>query len=122
MRLYRWFDRMVSHPAALKVLAPLTVIALAAAAFAVFGVLAADEARERDRQAADLASCGRGNIIRGDQKAIVDGVVEALDGILQSTYRHIPTDLADVLASEQEPVLVELRVIGESIEIVDAAS
>lgn len=119
MRLLRWFDRLLSHPAALKVLAPLTVIALAGAAFAVFGVLANDAQRESDRISADLASCTRGNVFRSDQKAIVDGVVTALEGILQSTYRHIPRTLADQLAAEQEPVLLELRVIGDSIELVN---
>lgn len=113
--------RLWEHPKLIPVLSVLTVIALAGAAFAVFGVLAADDARERDRIAADLAGCTRGNVLRLQVVAIGDANQEMLEGVLDVVLPIGRTQRVDDIRAELEPVLAEHRARIDDIELTDCA-
>ena len=74
--------RIYSSPWLIPVLSVLTVAALAASAWAVFGVLEQDHQREQDRIAADVTACERGNILRGQVIAVGDANEELVQGII----------------------------------------
>ena len=74
--------RIYSSPWLIPVLSVLTVAALAASAWAVFGVLGADEQRDRDRIRADLTGCERGNKLRAQVIAVGNANEEMLQGVV----------------------------------------
>lgn len=119
MRLLRWIDRLLSHPAALKVLAPLTVIALAAAAFAVFGVLANDAQREQDRVSSDMASCTRGNLLRSQVRDIGAADQAMIQNILDVVLPANRDQRAADMRSQLEPILAEHERAVAQIKLVD---
>lgn len=104
------------------VLSVLTVIALAGAAFSVFGVLAQDDARERDRIESDLASCERGNRLRVQVRAIGEADQEMIEGILDVVLPPGRTARVDEIRAELEPVLDRHRATVEQVELIDCAA
>lgn len=101
----RLLNRMWQSPRLIPVLSVLTVIALAGAAYAVFGVLAVDEQRERDRIEADLASCERGNRLRLQVIALGEAGQDMVEGILDIVLPLGASARVDEIRSQLEPVL-----------------
>lgn len=132
----RLLNRMWQSPRLIPILSVLTVIALAGAAYAVFGVLAVDEQQERDRISADLASCARGNILRQTimdlAKAdvalgVADG--ETFAGIIDAALPPGANPRIDEIRAEIQPYLDErdevlsvLVAIADTIVLTDCAS
>lgn len=123
-----WLDRMASHPNALKVLAPMTVFGLGLAAFAVFGVLAQDDAREHDRIATDLAACDRVNVLRTQVIELGEANQTAITSILDIAI-PAPTGTdperdarLTALRAELAPVLADLDAVGAQIELTDCTA
>lgn len=115
------FRRTWDSPRLLPVLSVLTVIALAGAAFAVFGVLAQEGALERDRIAADLASCERGNRLRLEVVAIGDASQDMLEGILDVVLPIGTTARVDQIRADLAPVMAEHEARVSAIQLVDCA-
>jgi hypothetical protein len=124
-RLRRFTDRVVLDYRFLPALAAATVVCLAMAAWAVFGVLAIDNQRERDRIVSDIASCERVNVLRGQVNDGFTATADAFDRTFEVTIPYpdgtnperdaritaVRTELADVLA--------DLHAVIDSIEPVD---
>lgn len=115
----RFFRRIWESPRLIPVLSVMTVVALAGAAFAVFGVLAQDQARERDRLAADLASCERGNVLRLQVRALGEADQNLVTGILDIVLPSGSEPRVDVLRDQLTPVLAEHQATIEDIVAVD---
>lgn len=120
--------RLWDSPRLIPTLSVLTVLALAAAAFAVFGVLAQDDARERDRIAVDLAACDRVNILRRQVIELGEANETAITSILDIA---IPEPSGDdpardariaALRAELAPVLADLDAVGAQIELTDCTA
>lgn len=117
MRLLR---KVWDSPRLLPVLSVMTVLALAGAAFAVFGVLASDSERERDRIASDLASCERGNIGRQTDIDIAHATEDLIDGILTVVFaRAADPATAGQIGVELEPLFQEHRAAVAQIQLID---
>lgn len=119
-----WFRRMWESPRFIPVLSVLTVIALAAAAFAVFGVLAQDNARERDRVAADIQACTRGNVLRGQVIEVGNANEQLVRGIIDvvlpegSASPERAARVAEVRAA-LEPLFDRHRLAVDDIQLTD---
>jgi hypothetical protein len=111
--------RLWESPRLIPVLSVLTVIALVGAAWSVFGVLAQDDARERDRVESDLAGCDRGNRLRLQVIALGEAdqemVAEILDIVLP-TGRNVRID---EVRAQLQPVLDEHQAAIDDIELID---
>jgi hypothetical protein len=121
-RAWTLFRHLWEWPRLIPVLSVLTVIALAGAAYAVFGVLAVDERQERDRIAADVASCTRGNTLRVQVRAIGAADQEMIEGILDVVLPASGHPTVDQIRADLQPVLARHRATVEDIELTDCAS
>ncbi len=113
--------RVWASPRLIPVLSVLTVIALAAAAFAVFGVLAQDDARERDRVATDLAACERGNTLRLQVVALGDADQDMVSGVLDVVLPVGRSPQVDQIRADLEPILARHQARIDDIELVDCS-
>lgn len=116
------FRRLWLSPRLIPLLSVMTVVALAAAAFAVFGVLAQDEARERDRVASDLGACSRGNTLRLQVVALGEADQDMVGSILDIVLPIGVSPQIDEIRGELAPVLAEHRAAIDDIELIDCAS
>lgn len=114
--------RAWESPRLLPILSVMTVLALAGAAFAVFGVLAQDNARERDRIASDIAGCERGNVLRLQVRALGEADQDLVTGILDIVLPAGREPSVDRLREQLTPVLVEHQATIEDIVQVDCRS
>ena len=115
----RWFRRLWESPKLIPVLSVLTVVALAAAAFAVFGVLAQDEARERDRIASDLAGCERGNRLRLQVRALGEADQDMLEGVIDVVLPVGTSERVDQIRADLDPILDHHQARIDAIELID---
>lgn len=111
--------RLWDSPRLIPVLSVMTVVALAAAAFAVFGVLAQDDKREQDRIEADLASCDRGNVLRLQVVALGEADQAMMNGILDVVLPVGSSAHVDDIRRQLDPVLNRYQARVDDIELVD---
>jgi len=111
--------KMWESPRFIPALSVMTVVALAAAAFAVFGVLAQDEARERDRVAADLAACERGNRLRVQVIALGEADQDMVTGILDVVLPAGQSIRVDEIRAELQPILNRHQARIDDIQLTD---
>lgn len=119
---FRWFTRLVNHPRTIQVLAPATVLALAAAAWAVFGVLAVDQQQERDRISADLAACERGNVLRLQVIAIGGAGQDMVQGVLDIVLPEGTSERVDQIRQDLQPILARHQGRVDEIKLTDCST
>lgn len=115
------FRRLWDSPRLIPVLSVMTVLALASAAYAVFGVLAVDQQQERDRVASDLAACERGNDGRRSDIRIARATEDMVQQIIDTVLPAGASDRVDTIRMELEPVFVRHRQAVARIEIIRCA-
>lgn len=116
--------KMWESPRFIPVLSILTVVALAAAAFAVFGVLAQDDARERDRIAADMTACNRGNVLRAQVIEVGNANEDLVHGIIDvvlpaGTVNGERARRVNEIRAALEPLFARHRVAVDDIQLTD---
>lgn len=111
--------RIWESPRLIPVLSVMSVLALAAAAWAVFGVMAQDNARERDRIESDLAGCARGNRLRLQVRAIGAANQEMVEQILDIVLPPGRSERVDEIIADLQPVLDRHEAEVEKVELVD---
>lgn len=117
----RWLRRLWDSPKLIPTLSILTVVALAAAAYAVFGVLAVDQQQEDDRIASDLASCERGNDGRRSDIRIARATEDMVQEIIDTVLPAGASDRVDSIRIELEPVFIRHRNAVAQIKIIDCS-
>lgn len=110
-------------PWLIPALSVMTVFALAAAVWAVFGVMAGDLERERDRIAVDLSSCERGNVGRQSDIDVAYATEDLIQGILDVVFANVrDPNTAEALEDQMAPLFAEHRAVVDRIELIDCES
>lgn len=113
------WTRIYQHDKFLPYLGLFVVVTFALATAALAGTIAQAQQREDDRVTADLASCNRGNLLRGQVVLIGQADQEMVRGVLDVVLpedrdertRQIRAELAPILADHAEAV-AEIQLVN----------